>query len=153
MEYFQDEELNNIKLMAVKYFDRESFRKVIVMKNNYIFVEKATRIFKRNGIILPSKYDNDIHEGITNVVTEFVNSREGKENFRRIFLISMRNYDFAIVLFPKKEITDLQYEMYSLGYNLIAYFITANEDDFDECDKREGTVIAGVDPIYFTIDF
>lgn len=153
MEYFQDDELNNIKLMAVKYFDKESFRQVVVMKNNYVFVEKLMRVFKRKDIILPAKYDDDIHDGITNVVTDFVNSRDGKDNFRRIFLISMRSHDFVVVLFPKKQIIDLEYEMYSLGYNLLSYFIIANEDKFDECDKREGMIIAGVDPIYFTIEF
>lgn len=153
MEHFSDEELSNIKIMAVKYFSKESFRKVLVMRNDYILVERLTKVFRRNGIILPAKYDNDIHDGITDVIAEFVNSKEGKDNFRKIFLVSMRNYDFVVVLFPKKDNINYEFEMYNLGYNIVSYFIKANDEEFDDSDKREGTIIAGVEPSYFTVEF
>jgi len=156
MDFFSDNELDNIKIMAKKYFGKEKLRKLIVIKNDYIIIEHVTNLFKKNGILLPEKYDNLIHEGVVNVMTEYVNSREGKELFHKIFLVSMRKYDFVVVLFLKKFCShhpDFDYEVYNIGYNLLSFFITFNDEQLEDREKADGVIVAGVEPIYFTIDF
>lgn len=152
MECFSDEELNNINAAAKKYFKHEEFRKLLVIKNDYIIVEHVTNIFNREGILLPVKYDDLIHGAIVDIMTDFVNSREQRDNFHKIFLVSMRKYDFAVVLFMKKNIPNLDYEVYNLSYNFLLFFINFN-DELEENEKLEGKIIAGVEPRHFSLDF
>lgn len=154
MDYFNDEEIENIKKMSKKYFSQEKFRRILVIRSKYIITDSIQKVFHRESISIPGKYDEIIHEEVVTVLTNHLNTREGVDFFHKIFLVNMREYDFAVVLFLKKEILDISHEVFSIGIKLLQCFIELNNEEFEESEKtngRETLLVSGIQPDYFIL--